>query len=204
MKNWEAYTKPDGMVAVQTENGEVANIKNDGITGYSFVMDYLERMQVNYKNHLRAADLILQRQLGDKYKHIRNIHNVYNSNLAIVSMNCAFGNMDQMPDCDSQGGMHFEFVSCPFRATCPYNGYSPANKGKELSCCNPVYETGLTRKQREVADLLVNTSFQVKEIAQALGVSEQRMRNITCEIYSSLGVNTRQELMLLLQGKRLY
>lgn len=203
MNNWEAWTKPDGMAAIQTAEGEIVTVKNDGITGYGFALEYLEKMAAHYRNHLRAADLILQRQLGDSYKHIRIIPNIYNANLALVSINCAFGNMDHIPDCDSQGNMHFEFTKCPLRATCPFNGFNPANKGKELVCCNPIYETGLTPRQRQAADMLVNTTLTPKEIAGAMGITEQRLRNIAAEIYQTLSVNSRQELVFLLKDKRI-
>ena len=103
MKHWEAWTNPDGMVSIQQADGSIIIVKNDGSTGYSFALDYLQKMQVHYRNHLRAADLILQRQLGDKYKYVRQLPNLYNSNLALVSMNCVFGNMDHIPDCDEKG-----------------------------------------------------------------------------------------------------
>ena len=201
---WEAWTKPDGMVGVQMPDGEVITVKNDGVTGYSFALEYLQKMASGYRNHLRAADLILQRQLGEGYKHIRKVPNLYNSNLAIISMNCVFGSMDNVPDCDPSGQFHFEFAACPFRATCPFNGYNPSNQGKDLVCCNPVYETGLTPRQREIADLLVRTSMTNAEIASALCITEKSIKNHATEIYSTLQVNTRQELTLLLKDKRIY
>ena len=201
---WEAWTKPDGMVGVQMPDGEVITVKNDGVTGYGFALEYLQKMASGYRNHLRAADLILQRQLGESYKHIRKVPNLYNSNLAIISMNCVFGSMDNVPDCDPSGQFHFEFAACPFRATCPFNGYNPSNQGKDLVCCNPVYETGLTPRQRGIADLLVRTSMTNAEIASALCITEKGVKNHATEIYSTLQVNTRQELTLLLKDKRIY
>lgn len=201
---WEAWTKQDGMVGVQLANGDMITVKNDGITGYSFALEYLKKMSQYYKDHLRAADMILQRQLGEDYKHIKKIPNIYNSNLAVVSMNCVFGEMDNQPDCDEDGNFHFEFSRCPFRATCPFNGYNLKNTGKYPACCNPIYESGLTERQAQVADLLVHTEYTNYDIADALGISEKRVRNIVSEIYATLDVNTRAELMLLLKNKRLY
>lgn len=201
---WEAWTKPDGMVGIQMADGEIITVKNDGVTGYGFVMEYLDRVGVHYKNHLRAADLILRRQVGEEhYKHIRQVPNLYNSNLAVISMNCGFGNMDNVPDYDASGEFHFEFAACPFRATCPYNGYNTALADKELVCCNPIYDTGLTPRQREVVDLLVNTSYSNADIGLAVGISEKCVKYHAGEIYASLGVNSRQELTLLLKGKRI-
>lgn len=200
---WEAWTTPTGHACIQRADGEVITIKNDGITGYSFALEYLKRMSVHYRNHLRAADLILQRQLGDKYKHAKQFPNIYNSGLAIISINCCFGEMDLVPDCDSQGNMNVEFVRCPFRATCPFNGYNPDLKDKTLVCCNPVYETPLTKRQTEMAELLANTDYSVEELAAIMGVSYHRARDIASEIYAALGVNSRAELMLLLKNKRI-
>lgn len=200
---WEAWTTPVGHACVQGADGEVITIKNDGITGYSFVMEYLQKMAAHYKNHLRAADLILQQQLGEKYKHVKKIPNIYNAHLAIISINCCFGEMDHVPDCDAQGDMHVEFVRCPFRATCPYNGFNPDLKDKQLVCCNPIYETPLTPRQAEMAELLLNTDYSVEDIAMAMGISYNRARCIASEIYAALDVNSRAELMLLLKDKRI-
>lgn len=200
---WEAFMTPAGYACVQLSDGEVITVKNDGVTGYSFALEYLQKMAVHYKNHLRAADLLLQGQLGEKYKHIKNIPNIYNAHLAVVSMNCCFGEMDNVPDCDVQGEVHVEFVRCPCRATCPFNGYNPDLKDKQLVCCNPIYETGLTKRQAEMAELMMQTDYQVEDIAAIMGVSYQRARGLASEIYATMGVNSRAELVLLLKDKRI-
>lgn len=202
-KQWEAWTTPAGHACIQRADGEVITIKNDGITGYSFVLEYLKKMAMHYRSHLRAADLILQQQLGERYKHIKTLPELYNSSLAIISINCCFGEMDHVPDCDAQGNMHVEFVRCLFRATCPFNGYNPDLKDKQLVCCNPIYETSLTRRQAEMAELLAGTGYSVEELAAIMGVSYHRARDIASEIYATLGVNSRAELMLLLKEKRI-
>lgn len=205
MKSWEAHTRlKDGMVEVEYEDGERLIVRNDGVTGYSFVMEYLDKMRVNYKNHLRAADLILQRMTGDVYESIRVIPNVYNSYLAVQSMNCVFGKLDEIPDCDREGNMNLEFTACPFRSTCPFNGYNERYTEKEIIGCNPIYECGLTRQQAKVADLIVNTSMDYGLIADALGNSRKTVDNVRGQIFAQMGVNSRPELTMMLQGKRLY
>lgn len=202
--SWEAWTKQDGYVAVQQSDGTIITVKNDGITGYDFVVDYLGRMSKHYKNHLVAADAILRQQQGYKYNDLRKDIKLYNSNLALVSMNCAFGEMDAKPDCDDRGEFAFEFSRCPFRATCPYNGYAERNKHKTMVCCNPIYDAGLTERQAQIADLLVNTDYTLSQIAQLIGCSDANIRCRANEIYSVLSVNNRQGLTLLLKDKRLY
>ena len=51
--------------------------------------------------------------------------------------------------------------------------YTVALAGKELVCCNPIYETGLTPRQRELADLLVNTSYSNADKATMMGLTER-------------------------------
>lgn len=202
--SWEAWTKQDGYVAVQKKDGTIITVKNDGVTGYDFVVEYLGSMSKHYKNHLVAADAILRQQQGYKYNVLRKDVKLYNSSLALVSMNCAFGEMDAKLDCDERGEFTFEFSRCPFRATCPYNGYAERNKHKTVVCCNPIYDAGLTERQAQIADLLVNTDYDNSRIAALAGCTTENIHKRTSEIYSRLGVNNRQGLVLLLKDKRLY
>jgi DNA-binding NarL/FixJ family response regulator len=53
---------------------------------------------------------------------------------------------------------------------------------------------GLTPRQREVCDL-VSAAWANKEIAVALGLSEQTVKNYLCDAFQKLGVSSRLELM---------
>lgn len=66
MKEWEAETRMrDGQVNVEFSDGTRIVVKNDGVTGYHFVQEYLDRMGLHYSAHLLAIDQILQRdQIG--------------------------------------------------------------------------------------------------------------------------------------------
>ncbi len=200
---FELFTKADGSVGVQFADGQQLTVSVDGMQGYDFALGYLRRMAVHYRNHLRAADALLSQQLG--VKHVATLRTTspqaYNIRLAVQSMHCLFGVMDMVPDCDRTGELHAEFVPCPFRATCPYNGYRL--RDKDIVCCNPIYDTGLPRRLREVADLLANTPYTAEQIGMAVGLSERSTRNAASEIYSRLGVENRQALILLLRNKRI-
>ena len=202
---WELFTKHDGGVCVQYADGRIISVGADGVEGYDFALGYLQRMQHHYRNHLRAADLLLRQQVGTDEVDTMRRHRprMYHSHLAITSMNCIFGALDNIPDCDNMGNLNVEFVPCPCRATCRYNGYNPRYKDKEIVCCNPIYDTGLPPRMRQVADLLVNTSYSHSDIATALGISLQRIRSHCSEVYSRMDVANRQELTLLLRNKRL-
>lgn len=178
-------------------------VKNDGVTGYSFVLDYLTRMKKHYNAHLLAIDQILQRDLADDYKTIKAVPNVYNAHLAVQSINCIFGRCDEVYDCDESGELHMEFTQCPRRATCRFNGYNEKYRGKVIVGCNPIYECGLTPKQAKVADLLANTSMQEKEIAEVVGNSPGTVKKQREQVFAILGVSSRPELIQKFKGKRL-
>lgn len=202
MRDFELFTNPDGTLIARYGDGRTVTINSDATQGYDFVVRYLGYMSSGYKNHLRAADLILRRQFApSEYNALRSQPNVYNAHLAVTSMHCIFGALDNVPDCDKAGNLNVEFVACPMRATCPYNGYKHTDKA--LVCCNPIYELPLTRRQLQVADLLVSTSYTLDDIATALHLSTQSVRNHASAIYAAMGVANRSELQLLLKYKRI-
>lgn len=204
MKEWEAETRMrDGQVNVEFSDGQRIVVKNDGVTGYGFVQEYLERMRVHYRSHLLAIDQILQRDLADDYKAVKAVPNVYNAHLAVQSMNCVFGRCDDVYDCDGSGELHTEFTQCPRRATCRFNGYNGKYRDKLIVGCNPIYECGLTPSQARVADLLVNTDMTYGEIAETLCNSKRTAETIGRQVFAVLGVNSRPELIRKFKGKRL-
>ena len=204
MKQWEAETRVrDGQVNVEFADGQRIVVKNDGVTGYSFVMEYLDRMEKHYGAHLLAIDQILRRDLADEYKTIKAIPNIYNAHLAVQSINCIFGRCDEVYDCDENGEFHMEFTQCPRRATCRFNGYNERYKDKVIVGCNPIYECGLTPTQAKVAELLANSSMQEKEIAEVLGSSPGTVKKRREQVFATLGVSSRPELIQKFKGKRL-
>ena len=204
MKQWEAETRiKDGQVNVEFADGQRIVVKNDGVTGYSFVLEYLGRMEKHYRAHLLAIDQILQRDLADDYKAVKAVPNIYNAHLAVQSINCVFGKCDEVYDCDENGEFHMEFTQCPRRATCRFNGYNEKYKDKLIVGCNPVYECGLTPALSKVADLMANTSMDYSEIAEAIGRSKHAAEWSGKQVLAILGVKNRIELIQRLKGKRL-
>jgi len=207
MKNreWEAHTNlKDGFVKIEFSDGEELTVKNDGVSGYEFVEEYLQQMELEYPSHLLAADLKLQQRLGKSYRTIKAIPNRYKAELALVSLNCCFGKEDEIPDHEKDGTFHPEFTLCPERYSCPFNGYNPALRDKKIVCCNPIYECGLTPTQAKIADLIVNTSLSYDDMASAMGCSVSNIDNIRKRIFAQMEVSTRPELVQLLHGRRLY
>ena len=204
MKEWEAETRMrDGQVNVEFADGLRIVVKNDGVTGFGFVVEYLERMRVHYSAHLLAIDQILQRDLAEDYKAVKAVPNIYKAHLAVQSMNCVFGKCDEVYDYDSQGEFNMEFTACPRRATCRFNGYNERYKDKLVVGCNPIYECGLTPSQARLANLMANSDMQELEMAEALNVSPSTVKNTRKAVFATLGVGCRAELIKKLKGKRL-
>lgn len=183
-EKWKVIKNEDGSMMVITNSSNVVLLKSDGTTGYGFVREYLKMTGKNYRNHLIAVDLILQRQLGERYVNVRKIPNVYHSYLAMLSLSCRFSN------------------DCALYAVCPFNGYRPSNKDKRMVGCNPIYELPLTDTQARAADMLVNTAYSLSDMAEVLGISESRMRSLASIVYAVMGVEGRHELVFLLRNKR--
>lgn len=205
-REWEAHTNlKDGFVRIEFADGEELTVKNDGVTGYDFVTEYLQEMEEHYSGHLAAADMLLKQQTGPAYKTIRQSAPArYRSELALVSLNCVFGREDEIPDHEKDGTFHPEFVPCKDRYRCPYNGYREELKDKAIVCCNPIYECGLTRKQAQLADLMANTSLSYEDMALAMGCSYSNIDNQRKRIFAQLGVSSRPEISQMLRGKRLF
>lgn len=204
MRDWEAHTDlRSGLAKIVFNTGETITIRNDGSEGLDFAREYINEIRRYYPSHLEAADLKLRQRLGRAYKTIRDIPHRYIPELALVSLNCCFGKEDEIPDRERSGDFNPEYVLCPERYHCPFNGFNPDFRHKRCVCCNPVYECGLTATQTRVADLLVNTSLSHEDIAVELGCSYSNVDNIRKRIFASLGVATRPELIILLRGKRL-
>lgn len=192
---------PDRII-IEYLDGEMIVVRSDGRTGYGFVRDYLIIMSSHYPKQLEASDHILRKMLGSTYDTTKKINRIYESKLAVISLNCAFGGLANNPHCDISGDLNFSPPQCPLRSICSFNGMYHKNESN-LYGCNPIYETNLTERQKEIALLLFETSFRMSEIANIVHLDEERVRNISSEIYTILGVENRQELVCLLRGKRI-
>lgn len=200
-RGWSVWAWNDGGVSIRFQDGETVEVRTDGRSGYGFAEEYIGEMSLHYQGQLQAADGILQRMLGSKYATIRTFRRIYLAYLAVTSMRCAFGQSQGIPHYDGKGNFHFGHSPCPIRPVCPFNGYSNGHH-RSVCGCNPIYETGLSERQTEIADLLANSPLSLTEIADHVYLDEGRVRNLASEVYAKLGVKNRQELVCFLRGKR--
>lgn len=202
-RGWNVLCTLHGEVVIRFLDGEILVIKINGHSGFGFVTEYLETMNMHYKGQLIASDEILRIVLGKRYKNIRKIQQIYQTYLVIISLSCAFGTLGEKPHFDSCGNFHFTYTPCPLQTICPFNGFKNNLNSKGPFGCNPIYETALSSRMVEVANMLVTSPKELSEIADILHLTEGRTRNIASEIYSAMGVKNRMELTLLLKDKRI-
>lgn len=202
-RGWKILSWSENGAIILFSDGEMMEIRSDGRTGYGWVEEYIEIMSLHHKGQILAADGILQRLLGSKYAVVKTFRRIYLSHLTIISMRCAFTPGRNGLHYDGKGDFRFSHTPCPIRPVCPFNGFRSDSDPKGPFGCNPIYETGLTPRQVEVARMLVESPLELSEIADVLHLTEGRIRNIASEIYDAMGVKSRLELMFFLKGKRL-
>lgn len=83
---------------------------------------------------------------------------------------CNFYEYDHRLDIDEDGNFHFEFVQCPVRATCLYNGFHRADEGaNEIAVCNPEFASELPPEEKRVMRFFYdNPALTCIEVAEIL------------------------------------
>lgn len=204
---WEAYTdKETGLPVVLVGNERFMVNPSECAAATDRVKDFVDwyvgDMERLFPAHIIACEAKLKQRLGLAYKTVRFQPLRYRFEIAAVSLNCLFGVLDGVPDHTFSGEYNPEHTVCPERYCCPFNGFG--DKAKDCVLCNPVWNLGLTRKQAEIADKIVNTNMDYAEIAESEGCSVSNIDNIRKRIFAACGVSTRPELVLMLRGKRIY
>lgn len=97
---------------------------------------------------------------------------------------CNFGNIDNVPDLDSQHRFHFERVACPLRGECPL----------ENVVCNPVFNSKISDAEMRVLEKVFN-GYSNKAIADSLFLSIHTVHNHIRNAYTRLGIREKAEFI---------
>ena len=111
-------------------------------------------------------------------------------------MGCAFSAGEDQIHYDGKGNFIFSQTQCPIRSVCPFNGFKDNRKSNGIFGCNPIYESNLSEQMIKVVRLLAYSTMDLSEIAEAIHLTDGRIRNIASEIYSTIGVENRLELIV--------
>lgn len=203
-EGFEAQTLPDGRVQILFNNGKSLFWNLSTPEGIDFADEYIDDLRSLIPYHLEAIDMLLKQDLGEAKYNRMLLNEMYHKELVVKqSLRCCFGKLDNTPDRDITGKYNFEFVSCPRRETCPFNGFNPKNKDNKFVICNPVINTGLSTKEAEVTKYLIQTELTNTQIAASLRISTNTLKRHICHIFAKTKVNSRAELTNKLLNQRL-
>lgn len=169
MKRIEFYITPEAEVM----------IRMDGLS---------EQFRPHKPEHLQLTKWIisqLETLYPKAYKALKELYascpdtTIRNYKIASRFIRCNFGNYDTMfADLDESGLFHFEQQACPIRCECKFNNV----------ICNPMFCSGLTKREIEVCRMIVNGA-KIIEVASQLFISKNtastHLRNIHRKTHTS-------------------
>lgn len=132
-----------------------------------------ERIYADYPEAFKSLEKEYAPIVSPSYKRYR---------MVVRFCKCNFGNIDNVDDVMATGKMNFEYVSCPLRGECRYDG----------KICCPKFNTKMSPSEERVAIRLVDGNTE-DEIADALCLSPCTVHNHVRNIYAKLGVHNRAE-----------
>lgn len=154
MRPIEFYTTPEGEVTLR-EAGMAERQLTESDT--EFVQSFLSVLREFYPDAHKALMELYSKSAANKQ---------YRDYMAVRRfIKCNFGVYDNTIDVDANWGFNFEFVSCPLRGECKWDGV----------LCQPKFDSKLSNRQLEVMELCYN-GVSDEEIAERLFLSLQTIK----------------------------
>lgn len=200
MLAFESHSLPGGEVQVLINGKSFLLSSPEGVL---FGRELIEDMITKYPHLISAVEHRIQKEQSALYTYMKRDSALYVKTVSQHILSCCFGSLDHIPDRDEAGRYHFEMVACPLRQSCPYNGYNPNLKDKEMVICNPPIYLGLSKAEKKICHLLVKTSYSLSQIADIQCVTVNCVSNTATSIYRKAGVTSRNELISKLIDQRI-
>lgn len=106
---------------------------------------------------------------------------------------CNFGNIDDIPDIDSSGRFHFEYVSCPLRGECRY----------EHIICQPKFDHHISDAEMRVLRLWYY-GRKKEDIADELYLSIHTVNNHIRNAFTRIGIHEKAEFIKYADSNKLF
>jgi len=182
IKSMEFYNTPEGEVIVRG-NGEAEHVLQQSDRG--FIENFLSILSDFYPEALKA--------LGESYK--RSIHNRDYYQFLVVKrfIRCNFGAFDNVHDADASGAFKFEFVSCPLKGECKYDGI----------ICSPKFNSTLSNRELEVMRMAYEGQPD-ESIADSLYIAINTVNNHRKNAFRKLGIHSMAEFMRYAERNNLF
>lgn len=173
MKATEFYTTPEGEVTLRPVGEAERQLTQ---TDTEFIGSMLAQVQEYYPAAYKALmELYSKSEANKQYRDFLCVRRF---------IKCNFGVYDNCIDIDGEGVMRFEFVSCPLRGECKFDGI----------LCQPQFDSKLSERQLEVMRLCYEGKSD-EEIADRLFISLNTVANHRKASFRKLGVHNMGEFM---------
>ena len=173
MRPIEFYTTPEGEVTLRPAGQAERQLQEHDT---EFVQAMLSTIREFYPEAYAALMEIYSKSAANKQ---------YRDYLAVRRfIKCNFGVYDNTIDVDANWGFNFEFVSCPLRGECKWDGV----------LCQPKFNSQLSSRQLEVMQLCYEGAKD-EEIAEKLFISLNTIQNHRKAVYKKLGVHSMAEFI---------
>lgn len=173
MRPIEFYTTPEGEVTLREAGMAERQLKESDT---EFVQSFLSVLREFYPDAYTALMELYSKSAANKQ---------YRDYMAVRRfIKCNFGVYDNTIDVDANWGFNFEFVSCPLRGECKWDGV----------LCQPRFNSTLSNRQLEVMELCYN-GVSDEEIAERLFISLQTIKYHKKVVYRKLGLHNMAEFI---------
>lgn len=173
MRPIEFYTTPEGEVTLREAGKAERQLKE---TDTEFVQAFLSVLREYYPEAYTALmELYSKSEANKQYRDYMAVRRF---------IKCNFGVYDNTIDVDANWGFNFEFVSCPLRGECKWDG----------KLCQPKFNSTLSSRQMEVMELCYN-GVSDEEIAERLFLSLNTIYYHKKAVYKKLGVHSMAEFV---------
>ena len=113
--------------------------------------------------------------------------------MACRFVKCNFGEIDNVLDISSYGKWVFEYMKCPLRGECKWDGV----------ICRPEYNSELTKREKEILRH-VYEGLQIQDIAEEMYLSPHTVKNHIRNAYAKLDIHSTQEFMVYAKNNGMY
>lgn len=182
LRGVEFYRTPFGKIEVHEPGKPV----------YTFEQHHKELTEV-VLSHIETFYAKAYEGLHNCYKNLAPNRTYQRYVMATRFIRCNFSEYDQTPDVDHTGTFRLEFVNCPMRGECKWDGI----------ICRPKFTSTLTARETEIMKCYYNSESK-EEIADKLFISIETVKQHKRNALKRLGLHSLPEFISYASKNRMF